>query len=126
MFFYTYYLLLTTFSSAYSFGPLSFAKDPNIAMFTKPQKDAKAIDTFLMTIPKHYSVSATNNIGSHVSQRQKIATVPVQADSANYVLFLLNNTSSKANFTHLVDSLRVNENYRVVYAINDFIAFKEN
>lgn len=122
---YASYLILATIYSSYSFGPLPFAKNPNIAMFTKPQKDAKAIENFLNTIPKSYTVSATNNIGSHVSQRQKIATIPVRFNEADYVLFLLNDASSKANFTQLVESLRTNENYMITYKIGDFIAFKK-
>ncbi len=122
---YASYLILATIYSSYFFGPLPFAKNPNIAMFTKPQKDAKAIENFLNTIPKSYTVSATNNIGSHVSQRQKIVTIPVRFNEADYVLFLLNDASSKANFTQLVESLRTNENYMITYKIGDFIAFKK-
>jgi uncharacterized membrane protein len=118
--FYIYFLLFFTLKSAYDFGPLPGAKNANIAMFTKQLPQAKTIDNFLSTIPHEYSVAATNNVGSHLSHRRKIYTIPVGVDRADYIIFLLSDSSQRK----MVEELRIDKNYIVVFSLKDFIAFK--
>lgn len=75
---------------AYFYGPLPGAKHPNITMFTEPLENKATIDAFINSIPHQYSVAASNNVGSHLSHRQKIYTIPVGLKEADIVVFLLN------------------------------------
>lgn len=84
------YLVTATLYSAYSFGPLPGAKKPNLDMFTKPLKDRIVIEDALKKIPESSTVAATNNLGSHLSQRERIFTIPIGMDGAEYIVFLLN------------------------------------
>lgn len=110
------YLLTSTIFSAYSFGPLFFAKKPNVDMFTKPQVNKKIIENFLSKIPEEYSIAATNNLGSHLSHRQRVSTIPLGIDKADVVVFLQK---------EIVDNSKHNKNYVEVLKVGDFIAFKK-
>lgn len=125
---YISYLLLSTLTASYFFGPLPPAQDPNIAMFTKPQKEKKIINDFVHGIPPTYSVAATNNIGSHLSHRQKIFTIPVGLDQADYILFLLNDLSAQPSLKFQKDlaiKLSLDKNYIEVFRTGDFVAFRK-
>ncbi len=113
------YLLIFTLLSAYSYGPLPGAKNPNTDMFTKPLKNKDVIENFISRIPEKYKVAATNNLGSHLSQRQLIFTVPAGADKADFILFLLDEQKKMA------DGLRNNKNYIKVFEEDDFVVFKK-
>jgi len=124
----TCYLLIVTCYSAYLFGPLPFSKSPNIDMFTKPQKNKNAIEKFISSIPPEYSVAATNNVGSHLTQRQKIYNVPLGIDRADFVIFLLDDhfaqPSLKAQYK-MIEEIKNDKNYVEVLIIDNFIAFKK-
>lgn len=122
------YLLIFTFFSAYSYGPLPGAKNPNIDMFIEPQKNREVIEKFLSRIPEKYSVAATNNLGSHLSQRQTIYTIPVGVDKADFVLFLLNDRfaqPSPAAQKEMAEKLKRNKDYVKVFEKDDFVVFKK-
>lgn len=125
---YAYCLLLTVLYSAYTFGPLPGAKKPNIAMFTRLLPERKAIDNFLSTISPKYTVAATNNLGSHLSHRRKIFTIPVGIDQADYVVFLLNDSSSQPSLKEqkeMVSQIENSNKYIEVFRKGDFVAFKQ-
>lgn len=122
------YLLFFALFSAYSFGPLPGAKNPNLDMFVKPYPSEKIVEKFLSVIPKEYSVAATNNLGSHVSQRQKIATIPLGIDKAGVVLFLLNDKTAQPSLEaqkEMAENLKQDRNYDIIFEKNDFVAFKK-
>lgn len=121
----TFCLLLSTIYSSYLFGPLPFAKKPNIDMFTKPQKNKIEIENFISNIPTHYSVAATNNIGSHLSQRQKIFTIPNGIGKADFVIFLLNEKRDQESFEKEIKIMENSKNYKQAYKINEsFMVFE--
>ena len=122
-----YYLVFAVCISAYSFGPLPGAKSPNIAMFTTPQKDKEEIDRFLLKIRKRYSVAATNNLGSHLSRRQRIYTIPLGIEKADIIVFLLNDPFAQPSLEQqrkMVAQLKRNKNYLLVFEKSDFVAFE--
>jgi len=124
----TFYILLSTFYCSYLFGPLPFAKNPNIDMFTKPQENKVEIENFVSSIPPEYSVAATNNVGSHLTQRQKIYNVPLGTDRADFVIFLLDDhfaqPSLKAQY-EMVEKIKSDINYVEVFKIDNFIVFEK-
>lgn len=121
-------LLFTTILSEYFYGPLFGGTHPNLDMLTKPQANASEIEQFLTTIPKRLSVAATNTIGSHLSHRQKIYTIPVGIDSADVVVFLLNDQFAQPSLKaqkKMADSLTKNPDYVTVFEKGDFYVFEK-
>ncbi len=122
------YLIFFAFLTAFSYGPLIGAKNPNDDMFTKPEKNKEAIENFLSTIPSHYTVAATNNLGSHLSQREIIYTIPIGVDKADIVLFLFSSSSwpsSLEDQRKIAKDMLLNKNYIEVFNKGDFIVFKK-
>lgn len=124
------YLIIMTVYSAYTFGPLPGAKNPNITMFTKPQPEKDAINRFLARIPKRYSVASTNNIGSHLSHRQRIYTVPFGVDQADVIAFLVDPytmplMSEQKIQRQLIEKIRNDKRYKVVIEKGYFIVFQK-
>lgn len=122
------YLLIFTLFSAYSFGPLPGVKSPNIDMFTKPQSNKEIIENFLSRIPEKYTVAATNNLGSHLSHRQRVSTIPQGIDNADVILFLLNDGFAQPSLNaqkEMINNLKHNRNYIKVFERDDFVVFKK-
>ena len=59
--------------------------------------NSKTIDAYLSIIPKDASVSASNNIGAHLSHRSDIFDVPFAIDTADYVVLYREGKSMKGN-----------------------------
>ena len=121
------YLLIFTFLSVYFFGPLPGSKNPNFDMFTKPQPNKEIIENFLLTIPEHYTVAATNNLGSHLSHRKIVYTIPAGIDKADVVAFLLNDRFAQPSLVaqrKMVDNMKSDKNYVEVLRYDDFVVFK--
>jgi len=84
------FLFTCTMYEAFLYGPLPGAREQNIAMITQPVANRAFITSYLLHIPKRFSVAASNNVGSHLSQRQAIYTLPLGYDKADVIVFLLN------------------------------------
>ncbi|MBA3723736.1 MAG: DUF2079 domain-containing protein [Candidatus Levybacteria bacterium] len=115
------YILYNALHTAYAFGPMPGSKEPNIAMFTKPFGDREYIDTFIATIPEEYSVAASNNLGSHLSQREVIYVLPYGIDRADMVL-----VSAKDNYAkETIVIMEKNSQYRKVADKDGFVVFQK-
>lgn len=120
------YLVAMTILLAYITGPLPGAASPNLDMFTKPLIYANAIDDFLQRIPQRYSIAATNNVGSHLSHRQKIFTIPTGMDQADIIVFLLNDQFAQPSLKaqqQMVKDLGHDPRYFEVISYKDFVVF---
>ena len=123
-----YLLIFSALFSAYSIGPLPFSKKPNVDMFKKPLSNTKAIDDFLANIPTRYSIAASNNLGSHLSHRRNIYTIPLGIGQADVILFLLNDAFAQPSLQaqkEMVKQMSDNKNYIQVYQDGDFVAFEK-
>lgn len=121
------YLLTIGFLSAYWYGPLPFAKSPNFDMVKKPSNEKEVINRIITQIPSNKSVSATNNLGAHLSHRQKIFTVPVYMEKADIVVFLLNDQAalpSPQAQIEMVGTMKQNKNYSLSFEEGDFFLFE--
>jgi len=121
------YLVLATLLASYLYGPLPMSKNPNIDMFIQPLKNKDTIERFISKIPQKYSVAATNNLGSHLSQRRIIYTIPIGIDKADIVLFLLSSSSWSSSLDAqraMIKSIKSNKNYIEVFNKDDFVVFK--
>lgn len=122
------YLLLFTLFSAYFFGPLPGAKKPNVDMFTKPYLNKKIVENFLLQVPEEYSVAATNNLGSHLSHRQSVSTIPLGINKADVVLFLLRDGSAQPSLAaqiKMAEDMNLDKKYIKVFEKDDFVVFKK-
>lgn len=120
------YLLLVSLYGAYLYGPLPGAKEPNLDMITKPVENKEFINTYLANIRKRYSVAASNNIGSHLSQRQKIYILPLGVDKADVIVFLLNESEYPDSLNQekaLVKKLMKDPRYLLTIDRNKFVVF---
>jgi uncharacterized membrane protein len=122
------YLLFFTFFSACSFGPLPGARNSNVDMFIKPYPNKQIVENLLSIIPEKYSVAATNNLGSHLSHRESIYTIPVGIDKADVVAFLLNDRYAQPSLNtqkQIANNMKHDKKYIKVFELNDFIIFKK-
>ncbi len=123
-----YYLISMGLLASYFLGPLPIARNPNLAMFTSPQKDKDTINNFLSGIRKRYSVAATNNLGSHLSRRQRIYTIPLGLEKADVIVFLLNDPFAQPSLAaqrKMVKDLKKNKKYTLLIEKGDFVAFQK-
>ncbi len=119
------YLLTFSLIGAYLFGPLPGAKAANLDMFTRPVNDKSLIDNYLSGIPDSFSVSGTNNVGSHLAQRAQIYTVPQGMNEADMVIFLLTNSGSEKAEKEMVEKLKLNNEYYIDLEKDKFIVFRK-
>ncbi len=121
------FLVVVILLTAHLYGPLPGAKEPNLDMFTKPLLHAKEIDAYLSRLPKKYSIASSNNLGSHLSQRQQIYTIPLGIDKADIIALLQDTTTSGSDVvqTQLISRLKSDTNYLTFYDLNGFIVFKK-
>ena len=121
-------ILFTSLYSAWKFGPLPGAENPNLGMFTHPLSNRKTIDNFLNKIPIEYSLSATNNVGSKISQRRYIFVIPHGMNSADMVIFLLrkgpDDPGEKGDRENL-KKVRLDNKYVEVFKDEGFIVFQK-
>ncbi|CAN5138057.1 hypothetical protein BH11PAT1_BH11PAT1_3430 [soil metagenome] len=112
--------------SAYIYGPLPGSMNPNIAMFINPVQNKQEVNQFLTSIPKQYSIAASNNVGSHLSQRQRIYTLPIGIDKADMIVLLPDSTTPQLSISQqdIVATLSADLHYRLLYQKDQFIAFK--
>jgi uncharacterized membrane protein/pimeloyl-ACP methyl ester carboxylesterase len=122
------YLLAATLISAYLYGPLPGAIYANVTMFTQQLANQQAIDDFLNNIPTRYSIAASNNLGSHLSRRRNIYTIPIGIGQADVILFLLNDQFAQPSLAAqkgMVKEMFNDKNYIQVYKDGDFVAFEK-
>jgi len=125
---YIFYIVFFAFLSAGIFGPLPGSLKPNINMFISPQPDREIINNFISTIPQKFSIASTNNLGSHLSHRQKNFTIPVGIDQADIILFLLNDPFAQPSLKaqkQFAKQMENDKNYIQVFRKNDFIVFEK-
>jgi uncharacterized membrane protein len=90
------YIFLSALIGAYLYGPLPGAKEANLAAINKPQPERWIIDRELAKIPEG-SISASNNLASHLSHRERTYVIPQGIGKADVVAIFKtpNNTNQK-------------------------------
>lgn len=122
-----YYILFFSLLSAWLYGPLPGSNHPAVEVFSLELGEKKEVVDFLNKIPKNLSISASNNLGAHLSHREKIYTIPNGIDKADMVLFLLNDPFAQPSpyeQAKMVKDLKNNKNYIQVANFGSFIAFE--
>lgn len=124
----TVFLLVSSLVSAYFYGTLPGAARPSLEIYTGKPKTARLIQDFLKTIPAELSVAASNNLGSHLSQREKIYTLSAGINEADVVVFLLNDEYAAPSLSEqrrLATELKYDNRYIELYTIDGFIAYSK-
>lgn len=116
-------LLIFTMTAAYNYGPLPFAKKPNNIWYKKPLVNRAAVDNYLVNIPLDKKVSASNNLGSHLSHRRFIYVIPNGFREADMILFLLQDPSKSE--LKIFDEVSENKNFTLEFKDNNFYVFKK-
>jgi uncharacterized membrane protein len=122
------YLIIIGIFTTYLYSPLPGSKSPNLDMITKVNSDKKDIDKVLTAIPSQYSVSTSNSLGSHVTHRQYLFTVPYGWDSADYIIFLTKETNAYPSLEdHLnqIQKLSTNSAYIKYFDDGTLVAFRK-
>jgi len=120
------YILFSAFISAWVYGPLPGSNKPSIEMLTNTVKEGPEIRKFLSNIPQNLSASASNNLGAHLSHREKIYTIPHEMYDADVVVFLLNSQNAQPSLVdqfRFVRDLEYNEKYVESLTIGEFRSF---
>lgn len=116
-------ILITTLISAYTFGPLPGAKKPNLDMFLKPLPIRTFVDEQIKEIPENESVSASNNLASHLSHRRNIYVVPYGIANADKVLFLITKSANEYELKAL-ENIKKDPDFLLIFNKDNFYVFK--
>ncbi len=122
----SYFLIIFAIYGTYQYGVLPGAKNPSLEIYDNYLPQRQDIKKFLENIPQNLSVASTNNLGAHLSHREKIYTIPIGVEGADVVLFLLNDKYASPSLSEqmeLARNLQNNTAYIELYKTGDFIAF---
>jgi uncharacterized membrane protein/uncharacterized membrane protein YbhN (UPF0104 family) len=110
-----YYLLFVTGIVVYFYSPLPGMKNADNGPYIT--RNTSKVSDYLTLIPQSASVSASNNIGAHLSHRDKVYVVPNGINEADYIALYREKKS-------LVDLINTNT-YNILIADekNDFYLF---
>ncbi|OGH12017.1 MAG: hypothetical protein A2857_03690 [Candidatus Levybacteria bacterium RIFCSPHIGHO2_01_FULL_36_15] len=123
-----YFLLIMAIFSTWQYGVLPGSKNPALEIYTRRQSDRDIIEQFLHKIPSNLSIAATNNLGAHLSHREKIYTIPIGIDQADVILFLLNDEFAQPSLDEqkrMVENMKNNSNYVQVFNKGEFKVFEK-
>ncbi len=112
-----YYILFSAFITVYFYSPIPGMKDADYRPYMT--QNTELISRYLSIIPKNSSVSASNNIGAHLSHRENIFVIPFALNSADYVVLYGEKKSVVNSVEHLKYSVLVQDTK------NNFYIFKK-
>lgn len=121
-------ILYFAITAARSYGPTLLSEKPNDAMFKKPYANKEIVQRELAKIPQSASVSSTNNLGAHLSHRQRLNVIPEGLYETNYIVFLLNDHFAQPSpdaQQQMVATLLTDPNYELLFDKDDFFIFKK-
>ncbi len=119
------YLLASSLSAAYQFGPLPGSRQPSLDMLIKPIANKAYIENYLSQFPSDYSIAASNNIGSHLSQRENIYVVPLVIDKSDLIILLLTDPWTFKTDTELVKKLKADNYHKLIIEKDRFFVFSK-
>jgi len=79
-----YYLLAAMLFSSYLYSPLPGLRNADYGPYTTT--NSQTLNEYLSIIPQAASVSASNNIGAHLSHRDQICVVPFGMTTAEFIV----------------------------------------
>ncbi|HVF69504.1 MAG TPA: DUF2079 domain-containing protein [Xanthomonadales bacterium] len=122
------FILTTSLIGAYRYGVLPGSKGANLDMITKQVPDHKFIDETLSDIPSNLSVASSNNVGSHLTHRRSLYTLPLGIDKADVVVFFPTATEqpqSIAEQKKQLNKMRTDSRYEIDVEKGSFAIFRK-
>ncbi len=122
------YLVVVGGYFSWIYGPLPGSKEPNLAMITSPLPHKSDIDDLVVTIPQEYSVATSNSIGSHLSNRRLLFTIPIASESADVIIINRsdpNPSPSREAHMKIIKDRSNDPHYKIYYDDGNIIAFKK-
>lgn len=120
-------VVATVILSVYFWGELPWGRHSRFWFFHTIQPEKSTIDAVVPEIPSKVSVSATNNIGAHFSEREYLYTYPINAQKADYDVILLGDQyawPSGDEQSRVLQLLLKDKNYLLIAHNDNFYAFK--
>lgn len=120
-------LCTALFFSVRQWGELPFSIHNRLWLFTTIQSEKWVMDKVIHSIPSNFSVSATNNIGAHLSQRKYLYNYPINASASDYVLVKMGDQyawPSGEEQQRVLQSLLRDRNYQLFAQYGYFFAFR--
>jgi uncharacterized membrane protein len=94
-----YYILFSAIITAYFYSPIPGMKDADYRPYTI--QNTNEINRYLSLIPPRSSVSASNNIGAHLSHRENVYVIPYAINSADFIVLFGEKKSVVNSVQHL-------------------------
>lgn len=116
-------------AAVYLWGEIPLTNQDRFYFFIWPIPEKQSVHLIREIIPENASVSATNNIGSHFSNRELLYNFPVNAANADYAVALLGDQfawpSGDAQ-SQAVEALLASPEYTLILKDGDLYAFEKN
>lgn len=113
--------------TVYLWGEFPIGKSQWFWFFLTPLPEKQKMEQVVKQIDSKYTVSATNNIGAHFSQRQFLYNFPVNATSVDYSIIYLGDPyawPSGDEQREAVDTLLRSPTYELISHQGNFYAFR--
>lgn len=123
----TAWFIVCTVVGSYLWGELPYGRDSYYTQFTTPQRDVLYIDSAIRRIGSDFSVSATNNVGAHLSQRKVLYNFPLGAQSADYVVAKIGDPyawPNNAAQVAMIEMLKQDNHYELIAQKDNFYVFR--
>lgn len=121
------FILVFLFSN-YFWGEFPVGKSQWFWHFITPVSERQRMKTISESIDSKYSVSVTNNIGAHFTQREFVYNFPLYFDKSDYSVIYLGDTyawpSGREQIKAVQDLLK-NPSYVLIAQEGNFFAFKK-
>ncbi len=120
-------VVVCALGSTYVWGELPVGLRSRFWFFHWAPPETSSIRQVASSIPSQYSVSATNNIGAHFSERQFLYNYPVNATTADYVVVELGDQyawPSGDEEQRVLQLLLADNNYELIAHTGSFSALK--
>jgi uncharacterized membrane protein len=114
--------------SIWAWGELPYGRDLKWWFYFMPKPEKDVMQQVEKMTDSKYSVSATNNIGAHFSQRQFLYNYPIHAQEADVVVIELGDPHAWPNSIEqqrVLDDLMKNMQYTLIAHTGNFYAFKK-
>ncbi len=123
-------LILSTLIISYYKGLLPYSKDSKLNLFLSPRSEISSIKLWEKKLNnENISISASESLGPHFSQRKKIFRFSGSYKHADYVLILRNNIYhdwlGKKQSISDYERLKIDKGYNIIYKDHDFEVYKK-
>lgn len=123
-------LIIFTLITSYDKGLLPYSKDSSLKMFSTHRSEIDSVKIWENKLKdENISVSVSESLGSHLSQRIKLYRFSGTYKYADYVLILKNDIDNdwldKKQSIKDYEKLTTDKDYNIIYKDNDFEVYKK-